>query len=253
MKSSNDWFSPANLERLARNCESVDHKLLSQGGDFSAYAKVNRGNSLTDSGIENHNYLYPIDRVRLYRELVGRETCEKIADLGCGLGFTSAALSEIFCTSRVTGYEISLDAVQYASKKWPRIKFIAEAVHGNSRLSEQFDLVIAQEFYPFTRTSDWDVHKSYISTILCSLRERGTLLIGMAEGRETIMSNVKRLDYFCRRFNAHCSLHYLPFLKVYSLVRSYFWASLFSWIIHQVTRKKRFCVLKVTLLSSSTF
>ena len=94
----------------------ADPESLTSGGDFVSYAKANRGEGLKNSGIESYNLLDSYPRVKFYSALLERNAHQKIADLGCGLGYTSAALAEIFGTDNVTGYEVSLDAVQYAEK-----------------------------------------------------------------------------------------------------------------------------------------
>jgi SAM-dependent methyltransferase len=169
------WFSPEKLEKAGRDFELANPESLTSGGDFVSYAKANRGEGLKNSGIESHNLLDSYPRVKLYSALLERNAHQKIADLGCGLGFTSGALAEIFGTDNVTGYEVSLDAVQYAEKRWPRLKFIAGAVDENARLQESYDLVVAQEFYPFTRTSDISIHVGYLITILQSVNRGGGL------------------------------------------------------------------------------
>jgi SAM-dependent methyltransferase len=244
------WFSPANLEKTGRDCELADPESLTSG-DFASYAKSNRGKGLKDSGIESHNLLDPYPRVRFYSELVERNAHKKIADLGCGLGFTSGALAEIFCTDNVTGYEVSLDAVQYAEKRWPRLKFIAGAVIENTKLQESYDLVIAQEFYPFTRTSDFNVHDGYLMTIFRSLNRGGVVLIGLAEGGGTIIDNINKLDSILGRFGAHLSVHHLPFDRIYKIVKNYSIASILSCMVHYLIGKRRFCVLKIKLNSDS--
>jgi SAM-dependent methyltransferase len=244
---SNDyWFSPGNLEKSARDCETTNPNLIKSGGDFMSYAKVNRGNGLVDSEIEYHNLVDPQFRVQLYSRLIKHDSCQKIADIGCGLGFTSGALSEKFSTADVTGYEVSWDAVQFAKKKWPSLKFIAESIKEDSRLRDIYDLIIAQEFYPFTRTHDLNVHVGFLTTLLQSLDNGGVLLIGLAEGGGgTIINNIHKLDDVLRNFNAYLSIHYFPFRKIYCIFGNYYIASILSSAIHRLTGKKRFCVLKI--------
>lgn len=240
------WFSPAKLKKLGRDCELAGPETLVGNGDFSSYAKANRGGGLNKSGIENHNLVKPNFRVRMYFELLDRNAFLRVADLGCGLGFTCAALAEIFCPESVTGYEVSLDAVQYCEKHWPKIKFIADAIIENDRLSEEYDLIIAQEFYPFTRTSDIDVHMGYINTILHSTVKGGVALIGFAESTDnSILNNAEEIEPALKNLDVTMSLHYLPFDKVFGLVQNYKLALFFSKLIHFATRKRRFCVLKL--------
>jgi 16S rRNA G1207 methylase RsmC len=59
----------------------------------------------------------------MYKHIVGSRR-SKIADIGCGLGFLSMALMDIFA-AKVDGYEVSLDAVEFAKSRWAGPRFFA--------------------------------------------------------------------------------------------------------------------------------
>lgn len=127
---------------------------LSAGGDFGSYARANSTGSLAGSGIESHNLVFADARVALYEQIWRVLRLNAIADIGCGLGLTSAALARKFPAARVHGYELSPDAVEFARRSFPQATFECRAIGKDSVLGPRFDLILCQEFYPFTRTAD---------------------------------------------------------------------------------------------------
>lgn len=239
------WFSPKNLERSRATYENSDPVSILEEGDFSSYAKANRGAGLAGSGIENHNLVNPLVRICTYKHIVRLSPGAKIADIGCGLGFSSKALADVF-SADVDGYEVSLDAVQFSKKTWPDLCFFCRAIEPGVPLGEMYDLIVAQEFYPFTRTADLGVHLGYIDALQRSLRDGGVLLIGLSEGTsESILSNISNIQELLRKGNVNVSLRRLPFDRVYQKIPVYVVANTLSSIISFVMKKPRFCVLLI--------
>jgi SAM-dependent methyltransferase len=183
---SDEWFSPARLEAQSR-----DSNRENAGGDFGSYAAVLRTGRIVGTALESHNLVRAAERVRQYRCVLPRRHYASIADIGCGLGFTAAALAQEFTGAHVFGYEISEDAVLYGQKTFPDVVFRRQGIDPQSDLGERFDLVLAQEFYPFTRTADWAIQKPLIDMIFRHLKPGGILLIELSErGREgTVLAN----------------------------------------------------------------
>ncbi len=239
------WFSPKNLEKSRAEYESADPISMPGGGDFSSYAKANRGVGLVGSGIENHNLVNPTIRIRLYKHIVGASPHAKIADLGCGLGFSSNALADVF-SANVDGYEVSLDAVQFSEKTWPGLCFFCRAIEPYVPLGQMYDLIVAQEFYPFTRTADLDVHLGYIDALQKSLNDGGVILIGLSEGTtESILSNMPELKEQLKNKHLNISLRRLPFDRIYHKFPLYAVAKFLSWAVSFLMKKPRFCVLLI--------
>jgi len=242
--------SPESLSRQDIEARNGTPESISKGSDFGSYARVNRGSGLSDSGIESHNLTAPINRVRIYRRATKGAIINSIADLGCGLGFTSAALAEVFQTTEVTGYEISRDACEFAARNWPQLKFVAEPVIPDSSLPEKYDLVLAQEFYPFTRTTSQLIHEQYAKTLAASLQPQGIALITLTEGSpESILSNLGALGPLLKEAGFKMVVFSLPFDRVYSLLPIYFLAKVASNILGFLLRKPRYMAIKITRIN----
>jgi SAM-dependent methyltransferase len=241
----NDWFLPKNLEKSQAECMSSDPGRISEGGDFASYARANRGVGLTGSGIESHNLTNPSIRIRLYKHILGSVPRKKIADIGCGLGFSSKALADVFLAN-VDGYEVSLDAVQFSKRTWPGLCFFCRAIEPGIPLGQTYDLIVAQEFYPFTRTAELSIHLGYVDVLERSLNGGGVLLIGLSEGtKESILSNISQLQDHLQNKSLNISLVRLPFDKIYQKIPFYAIANLLSLILSFLMKKPRFCVVLI--------
>ena len=101
-----------------------------------------------------------------------------ILDVGCGLGFTTAAIKKYFPKAEVTGVDISSDAIRFAREKFTDCKFEQVALNPElEMLNQHYDLICAFEFYPFTRTSDVKTHKEWVGFFLKQLKMDGQLVI----------------------------------------------------------------------------
>jgi len=239
------WLSPKNLNESQAKWRSTDPSSMRDGGgDFSSYARVNRGEGLLGSGIEAHNLVNCASRVRAYKHIVGSRR-SKIADVGCGLGFLSIALMDIFA-ARVDGYEVSLDAVEFAKSRWDGPRFYCQAIEPSVPLGRMYDLIVAQEFYPFTRSSDCNLHLGYLDALLQSLSLNGVLLVGLSEGtKESILFNIEKLRNALGSSHMEISIRRIPFDKVYNAMPMYAVANFVSQVISFVLKKPRFCVLLI--------
>ena len=93
------------------------------------------------------------------------------------MGFTTFQIKNIFKESDVIGVDISQDAITYAKKKFGKCEFICQGIEPKNDIIDEFDLIFCFEFYPFTRTNDWDTHNEYINYFLKNLRSDGLLII----------------------------------------------------------------------------
>jgi SAM-dependent methyltransferase len=241
------WFSPKNLNESQAKWRSSDPLSMHDGnggGDFSGYARVNRGEGLLGSGIEAHNLVNCATRVRVYKHIVGSRR-SKIADIGCGLGFLSMALMDVFAAN-VDGYEVSLDAVEFAKSRWAGPRFFCQAIEPSVPLGRMYDLIVAQEFYPFTRTADCNLHLGYLDSLRQSLSQGGVLLVGLSEGtNDSILSNIGKLRAALGSSHVEISRKRIPFDKVYKAMPVYAVANFVSHVISFVLKKPRFCVLLI--------
>ena len=240
------FASPESLRRQDTEARNADPEAITKMSDFGSYARANRGGGLSDSGIESHNLIAPMNRVRIYRCATRGVKIASIADLGSGLGFTSAALADVFSTKDVTGYEISKDACEFAARKWPALNFVAQALVPGTKLMQQYDLIIAQEFYPFNRTTDRPLHEQWIHTIADSLTKGGVALITLTEGsRESILSNLGHVKPILEKRGCAMTSFSLPFDRVYSWLPLYQLARLASNVLSILLKRPRFMAIRI--------
>ena len=202
MSLNSEWWDPDNLakneERLRKTLTSDNY---SKSGDFGSYKAINNGLNLDDSYLYLHNLCDEetliktvIDYTKILRKY-DRRFPRTIADIGCGAGFTSNVLKNIFSNASVFGYEVSYDAIEYAKEKFPECNFEQKKIDPFLNLSDKkFDLLLCQEFYPFTRTKDLEKHIEWIKFLQNNLNQGGTALITLsADTLSTINNNYKIL------------------------------------------------------------
>ena len=127
-----------------------------------------------------------------------------IAEIGCGAGFTTNTLKNVYRNSLVYGYEISYDAIEYAKNNFPQCHFEQKKIDPSFELGEiKFDLILCQEFYPFTRTKNFDKHFQWLQFLLNNLNKDGIALITLPVSNfNSINSSYKTLtnSFYLKRF-----------------------------------------------------
>ena len=131
MNDNSPWWEVSKLKVTEKNQrEKFTKNNFSKKEDFGSYKALKEGVSIEDSGLNTHNvYSKKIIKNVLsdYIKLIKKEKIKfpkTIADYGCGAGFSTNILKEIFQDALVTGYEISHDAVDYARIKFPNCRFV---------------------------------------------------------------------------------------------------------------------------------
>lgn len=215
-----DWWMPEKLlqsERLQRESADVDPH-----SDFGSYKQMLISDSISQSMIRSHNEVYPSYRATIIKQLVGEINVSTILDVCCGLGFTTNSLRNIYKTASVVGVDISKDAVSYAQIHFPKCSFICQAIDPKNGLTaNKYDLICAIEFYPFTRTGDYQINESYMAYLLSMLTANGRLVIWQKwGGNESMSTNYQNLkstfsDY---QFNDY----QLPLTKVSRIFKKYY-------------------------------
>ena len=205
-----EWFDPEALDTQQSSTYSTHADDQRIGGDFGSYAIANRGGGLAASGVESHNLVYGNHRVAQYATVLGNRTFNRIADIGCGLGITTNALAQRYPRAEVIGLEVSQDAIEFAQKNFHGPQFVRTAITPATRLPGSFDLILCQEFYPFTRTSRPETHRAYAEHFLQHLLPGGVLLIELSERdrEQSILVTIGGFDF-------DYEVRSLPFDRVY--------------------------------------
>ncbi len=224
LKLNNEWWKPENLaesELKHRTSDSIDNK-----NDFGSYKLMLNSGDVEKSLIRSHNELQPQYRANFIKNLVDLTKVCSVLDVGCGLGYTTKSLKDVFVDAEVTGVDISADAISYAKSKFASCKFICQAIDPKSNgFNERFDLICAIEFYPFTRTSDFLSHVSFIEYLLSLLKPDGRLIIWQKwDNPESLSSNYAEVKL---KFNNHdFYLSEVPMAKIARIFPKSFHVSL---------------------------
>ena len=202
MSNNSEWWEPdvlANQEKELRKTFSANN--FEHRGDFGSYKAIKEGVDLKDSNLHYHNLMQEKKLKQVlfdYVNLLNLENCKipnTIADLGCGAGFTTNTLKNVYLNSLVFGYEISHDAIFFAKNNFPTCIFKQKKIDPRFALDEiKFDLIICQEFYPFTRTKNFVKHIEWVKFLINNLNKDGIALItAPASNLESINSSYKTL------------------------------------------------------------
>ena len=179
------WWSPEMLAEKERRVRSgFDSASSDVRNDYAAYKSLTAGADPLASGLYLHNE-FDEQRIRTlcsdYHRIVrafGGSAPRRIADLGSGAGFTTEGLRRRWPEATVVGFELSEDAVLYARRQWPRCRFESGAIrHDVALAGGPFDLILCQEFYPFTRTGRIADHSRWIDFLNANLAAGGVALI----------------------------------------------------------------------------
>ena len=187
-ESHREWWSPEVLAAREREIRSgTDAEATDVRSDFASYKALVSGSDETASGLYMHNEVQPwrIDTMCRDYAAVVCSNCStepnRIADLGCGAGFTTDGLQRTWPAANVTGFDVSIDAVQFARSRWPKCSFVDGAiVPGQPMPGAPFELLLCQEFYPFTRTGSIAAHREWLSCLLSNMSNDGLAIIMVA-------------------------------------------------------------------------
>jgi trans-aconitate methyltransferase len=191
------------------------------------------------SRIEGHNLIYADQRVQQYHTVLGRRVFRRIADIGCGLGFTTQALTRRYPQARVVGIDVSADAVEYGRRTVADAEFVQMPIDPSGSLPGRFDLILCQEFYPFTRTGEAETHRAFVDLFRAHLEPGGVLMIELSERDRdrTILATLDRQDWTVER-------HWLPFDRLYRSLPLFTPMVLASHVLARLLRRERnLCLL----------
>ncbi|MEY4401374.1 MAG: hypothetical protein RL072_1239 [Actinomycetota bacterium] len=211
-KSDRPWWSPEALTEREREIRAgTGDETGDVRNDFASYKALADGKDATASGLYMHNECEPWrintvcrDYGRVVRKMLGRAP-RSVADFGCGAGFTTAGVQRLWPTASVYGFDVSIDAVSFAQREWPKCRFVAGAITpGASLEGAPFDVVLCQEFYPFTRTSSVESHREWLRLLEQNMTQDGVALIMVSAGTDGSIN-----DTFSQ-LQSEFSLHRVP-------------------------------------------
>ena len=170
-------------------------------------------------------------------------------DLGCGCGYTTAAISKNFSKSNVHGVDISADAISFAKRNFlsEKISFSRESVSTNKNFIVTYDFIFCFEFYPFSRSNNLIFQLNYIKYLLGNLEYAGKIIIYQAI-TFNFLKNITSIKKQHRYINIR--IKFIPNLKVLKIFRIK-WIALFLCFIIQAILRRSFVNIVVEVSNFS--
>lgn len=84
-------------------------------------------------------------KIEVFKELTKGRNFKRILDVGCAGGNMADRIYKMFPGSKVVGVDVHKDAIDYARKKYPNIKFMVADAHKLPFKDDSFDLIICYE------------------------------------------------------------------------------------------------------------
>tara|TARA_B110000003_G_scaffold254948_1_gene271356 strand:- start:53 stop:796 length:744 start_codon:yes stop_codon:yes gene_type:complete len=235
-----DWFLPENLKESELRHRDNEHD-IDKSNDFGSYKLLLKNNDFENSMIKSHNDINPKQKIKVLKKLTDKFKKNKknhsILNVGCGTGFETKALSEIY-KCHITAVDASFDGIEYAKKfnSNSKIEYIFKTIDSDFTLNKEFDICYAIEFYPFTRSKDLEFQKNIISSIFNNLSKEGILVMYHLETdkHDTIKNNIKELSVLLQKqVKTYSKLHH----KIYQYIPNYFLSKLCVIILEKILNR----------------
>ena len=189
--TENDWWLPSRLKADEASARLLnDFSQLDAKGDFGSYRRLVLGDTLENSNASVHNDLFPRSKVhQIFRFLdLGNPTT--ILDAGCGLGYTTMVIAEVFPNARVLGIDLAEDAITYAKNQHKNASFGVVALDPSGERIGTFDLIFCFEIYPFSRNRDASYQSRLIMNLAENLSSEGKIIISQTWRHEDALPPV---------------------------------------------------------------
>ena len=242
-----DWFYPKNLKENELKFRNSNKDSPDLKNDFGSYKSLLKTNDFENSMIKSHNDINPTQKLKLLKKFTDKflknKKIHSILNVGCGTGFETKALSEIY-NCDITGVDASLDGIDYAKKynSNSKTEYISETIDSNFLLNTKFDICYAIEFYPFTRTKDLEFQKNIISSIFNNLSNEGVLVMYQLETDkwDTIKNNIQELSVLLKKnVKIYSKFHH----KIYKFIPNYFLSKLCCLVLEKILNRDIGCQL----------
>lgn len=244
--NENEWYKVDELVKNAKDrYKEYDNGEIDNTNDCDSYRLLYEGQENTN--IESHNSLgVAADTISACISFTIRKyakTAKKLADLGGGCGFIASAIKKKNSELDIYSYDLQKYASLYGQKNFPNIKFICKAINPDDIFDEgKFDVILAYEFYPFTRNSEVLYQKSYVDMCLNNLNDNGILLIEAPITKES--NNILNIENEMRKSYNVLDKIIMPYPKIHKLCKNYFMANIVSRIF-ALFRTSKQCLLVV--------
>lgn len=219
-KSSWSLEKTIRKENYARNIISLENIEELDTGDFGSYARLKNGHEICDTMLSFHNDLSPEPKIRfLHKKLqLNLSAITSVLDLGCGAGFTTNALADLYKNAEVIGVDLSKDAIDWAAETFETCRFMNKAVSPSDAPIGDFNLIFCFEFYPFSRTDDLKIQKNYLEYLLSQLQDGGKIIIQQTWAKKNgLADNLDELQRIFDKFDF--KLIYIPNSRILKLLK----------------------------------
>lgn len=199
-----DSFIVENLKKQeASETAAVENGQDASRGDFGAYHRLLKHRK--DDWVKLHAVIDKAEADQYADQVFAAAeplpAHPALLDAGCGPGIITESLRARLSCTAATGIDISQSAIQYAREEFPKCRFETVGIDANTVLPAQYDVIHTREFYPFTRTGDLAVHRTYLEVFAKHLKPGGLLIHALLAQKGTLADNSRQLATDLRRWN----------------------------------------------------
>lgn len=246
VEKDSEWIKVDSLLRKEQEVYQAESVSDSVDSDFLSYKKLNNGNE-NSSLISNHNAIGETAKfyAKLFKSTLIRYKINPklIADVGCGAGFLTNEIAKVYPSAEVRGYDISRDAIEYAKKHYRSPLFFSKAISPDTDFEIKFDVILAKEFYPFTRTNSIDYHLSFINVLLENLSsDNSALYVSLAHTDKCLVNSIEEIEKKLKD-KATVTKVYQPIEKIYRLCPSLYVSRILSYVVRHFLNRTHAYIL----------
>lgn len=117
------------------------------------------------------------NKIRVANSLIAKLQFNNCLDLGCASGYMLSEIAKLYPRVRFTGVDVYHQAILFAAKSYPGIKFIQADAHNLPFGKDAFDLIISYE--TFEHVAD---PLLFLKESKRVLRKSGTFILAMDSG-----------------------------------------------------------------------